>query len=1290
MMQNTSTGTADTRFLGSISSSSIRNLLPRSISSKRKSSSNPTFLKSNAENTPPLDPNIQIKKEDDQLLPETTKRLQSEIPTSQNEIAKSKVSIERSVPQDPPVKVVVRIRPANSHSKEGDRTIRKVSSDSLCVGARQFTFDSIFDWNSNQEDVFQTIGVPLVKNALAGYNTTLLSYGQSGSGKTYTMWGPPSAMVEEPSRISHQGIVPRIFHMLFSELQREQNMPEGKQFNYQCRCSFLEIYNEQIGDLLDPAQRNLEVKDDSKNDLYVENLTEEYVTTYEDVTQILIKGLSSRKVGATSVNSKSSRSHIIFTFIIESWCKGTSLNGFSSSKTSRISLVDLAGLDKNKVDEAGRQSLRESKNVKKSLSQLGHVVDALAKETQSGKAGDIPNGRSCLTRLLQESLGGNAMLSVICSISPHSKSNGETLRTLRFGQRIRSIRNEPVINEIKEDEVNDLSDQIRQLKEELIRAKADAHGLPGGKKGYFQGHNVRESLNQLRVSLNRSLLLPHIDNDANEEVNVGEDDIKLLRQQIDELYSSCEGTFKDLSASEDCAQFYSVDENCEEADMTSGDEIEKDEVNSEKTLKTLASTDKLACTVDTSRAIKSTFRDNISVSSCHQSPILDEPMLSESPKIKDTQRKSMAVSSSRLGSWNKVEARSSFTNEVLGQSSEQGELRRSSLRSSKVLPGPTESLAASLQRGLQIIDYHQRNLALNKSSSSFSFEHLTLTPCPESDKVDSSMQTIQEKPSDNALSLYFVHLAGEKYLIKIPSRSRLGSWNKVEARSSFTNEVLGQSSEQGELRRSSLRSSKVLPGPTESLAASLQRGLQIIDYHQRNLALNKSSSSFSFEHLTLTPCPESDKVDSSMQTIQEKPSDNAHVSLLCASCRRKISDQDSIEVQDSLKSSLDTVEEARFSDGLIGEVPKNLEIVTEKSTQREKELEDVCKEQAVTIEQLNQLVEKYRGESVSDKTCEIKEVQEELNQRDCSFDATEKEALLKEIQNLRSKLQLCSDTPVKRSTDKLRSSLISRSIQLRKSGVSSYDNGGEGLEKERERWTETESEWICLTDELRVDLESYRQRAERVQMELKLEKKCSEELDDALKRSVLGHARMVEHYADLQEKYNDLVAKHNAIMEGIAQVKKAAAKAGKKGHARFAKSLAAELSALRVERERERDFLKKENKNLKILLRDTAEAVHAAGELLVKLREAEQAATVAEDNFLKVQEENGKLRKQMEKLKRKHKMEMITMKQYLADSKLPESALKPLYREDSDVVDHNPDDDQAWRVEFGAIYQEHL
>lgn len=260
-------------------------------------------------------------------------------------------------------------------------------------------------------------------------------------------------------------------------------------------------------------------------------------------------------------------------------------------------------------------------------------------------------------------------------------------------------------------------------------------------------------------------------------------------------------------------------------------------------------------------------------------------------------------------------------------------------------------------------------------------------------------------------------------------------------------------------------------------------------------------------------------------------------------------------------------------------------------------------------------VENYQPEIIKEK-CEIKEVVE-AGTGNRYFDLNEKEALLKEIESLKSKLQSYSDPSSNKSTEKLRSSLLSRSFQLRKSGVDQLGYSKEELEKERERWTEMESDWISLTDELRIDIESHRRRAEKLEMELTLEKKCTLELDDVLHRSVLGHARMVEHYAELQEKYNDLVGKHRAIMEGIAEVKRAAAKAGKKGHgSRFAKSLAAELSTLRVERERERELLKKENKSLRIQLRDTAEAVHAAGELLVRLREAEHVASVAEVAYL--------------------------------------------------------------------------
>ncbi|XP_017980721.1 PREDICTED: kinesin-like protein KIN12B [Theobroma cacao] len=1176
------------RFLGSISTSSLRNLLPKS---KLKRSTK----KPNSENTPPPDPNIIEVNNSAQFFPKSplSKSLTSDaliVPSDgdremlppmetsiKNEIVESDEQSGELGNLDPSVKVVVRIRPINGQEKEVDRTVRKISSDSLSVSDRKFTFDSVLDSNSNQEDVFQLIGVPLVKNALSGYNTSILSYGQTGSGKSYTMWGPPSAMVEDPSPRSHQGIVPRIFQMLFSEIQREQENLDGKQINYQCRCSFLEIYNEHIGDLLDPTQRNLEIKDDPKNGLYVVNLTEEYVSSYEDVTQILIKGLSSRKVGATTVNSKSSRSHIVFTFVIESWCKGASSKCFSSSKTSRISLIDLAGLDRNKLEDVGRQHVQEGKNVKKSLSQLGYLVNALAKETQPE---DAPYQGSCLTRILRESLGGNAKLTVICNISADNRNSGEVLSTLRFGQRIKSIRNEPVINEISEDDVNGLSDQIRQLKEELIRAKSDVYSSVGSKSGYFIGRSARNSLNQLRVSLNRSLLLPHMDNNYEEELNIGEEDVKELRQQLDYLHSSGETNLRDPSEKRGSIQSSSVEECCE-TDLLSEDDIHCpeetgiEELDGEEPQKELppkdilASADDLSITTKPLKAVDPSIRNSLSISSCHRSSVLQEPTLSESPKIGNNLRKSMAVPSALLASQNNV-----------SESSESEQCIRESLKHN---------------------------------------EHI----------------------------------------------------------------------------RSSLRSSKIFPGPTESLAASLQRGLEIIDYHQSSSASNRSSVAFSFEHLMLKPCPEADKANASVQTLPEPSSDGSSTPLLCSSCQQKF-DNNPNGVQDSLKTWIVAVDNQQ-TDGDTTAEANDLA----KATEREKELESVCKEQAAKIEQLNNLVEQYKHkgensaiehgpESLKNEIIPFEQSNNDENGNEYC-DMNEKEALLQETQTLTSKLQSSTAASPNRSSEKLRSSLLSRSIQLRKS-VDCRDNSDEELERERQRWMEMESDWISLTDELRMDLESNRCRAEKVEMELKLEKKCTEELDDALSRAVLGHARMVEHYADLQEKYNDLVAKHRAIMEGIAEVKKAAAKAGAKGHGtRFAKSLAAELSALRVEREREKKLLKKENKSLRIQLRDTAEAVHAAGELLVRLREAEQAASVAEENFTNVQQENEKLKKQVEKLKRKHKMEMITMKQYLAESRLPESALKPLYHEDSESA-HNssiPDDDQAWRAEFGAIYQEH-
>ncbi|KAJ8532531.1 hypothetical protein K7X08_012454 [Anisodus acutangulus] len=1159
---------AEHRFLGNLSASSIRNLLPKSIVSTKKKLKSSRFKHS--ENVAPNIP----------LL----------LPTSWKTIVTDKLEeefIREQTPEGPdlPVKVVARIRPSNG-IENGSQAVRKVSDNSVCVADRKFSFDTVFGSNSNQEDIFQSVGAPLVKDALAGYNTSLLAYGQTGSGKTYTMWGPPSSIVEAPSPNGLQGIVPRIFQTLFSSIQKEQENSEGKQINYQCRCSFLEIYDEHIGDLLDPTQRNLKIMDDPRVGFYVENITEEYVSTYEDVTQMLIKGLSSRKVGSTSINSKSSRSHIVFTCVIESWCKESSSKCFGSSKMSRMSLVDLAGFERTIPDDAGKQYVKEGKYIKKSTSLLGHLVNVLSERSQSRKLEDISYSSSALTHLMRESLGGNAKLSVICAISPENKHNSETISTLRFGKRVKLIPNEPLVNEITEDDVNGLSDQIRQLKEELIRARSSASISVGSNYGSFRGPNVRESLNQLRVSLNRSLILPSIDNEREEEeVHINEHDIKELQLQIDNLRGShgnnSKATFEKRNSFK-----YSSGES--EHYLSCSEESEGEEINSEETM------DDADQEMET---MQPEYCSSISISTSRHSADLQGPVLSESPKFRSIQRKSLIISSD-----NNVQC-SSKSSELSSLPQKQGDLVQSSLRSSRIFPGPTESLAASLHRGLEIIDYHQRNSTANKSLVSFSFEHLAVKPSLMSnDKANASIQTSSEEGQTSPFVA--IPFLCPKCKTKATSSS-IGTWMvPMEEESS------DQDSE-------------------KDLAQALEREMQLESVCK----------------------DQADKIEQLNKRL--------------AQCKCTIEQSALIECGKDVVDIKDNEKQASIIYQNGSQSPSNPKLL-------KWDVDENSEPEAVT--------EKY----------EIKEIQGDVD--NCGgknlFDMAEREALPKELGGL---------STTNKSIERTRSSLLAQSMQLRKP-IACARGSGEELEKEREKWTEMESEWICLTDELRIDLEAHRQRAEKVAAELMLEKKCTDELDDALKRSVLGQARMIEHYAELQDKYNDLAEKHKLILQGIQDVKNAAAKAGKKGHgARFAKSLAAELSALRVEREREREMLKKENRSLRVQLKDTAEAVHAAGELLVRLREAEETTSLAEENFTQSKEENERLKKQIEKLKRKHKMEMITMKQYLAESRLPEAALRPpVYRQDSDVansdntIQHPEYDDQSWRAEFGAIYQEYM
>ncbi|KAJ1418698.1 P-loop containing nucleoside triphosphate hydrolase [Sesbania bispinosa] len=249
--------------------------------------------------------------------------------------------------KDHNVQVLIRIRPLSTTEKLSQghgRCLRQESAQTLVwLGhpETRFTFDHIGCESLSQENLFRVAGVPMVENCLSGYNSCMFAYGQTGSGKTYTMMG--EIKETEGYLADDSGITPRVFDYLFMRIKAEEESRKDYKLKYSCKCSFLEIYNEQITDLLEPSSTNLQLREDMKKGVYVENLTEHRVVTVNDVLRLLLQGTANRKVAATHMNCESSRSHSVFTCIIESQWEKDSMTHF---RFARLNLVDLAGSER--------------------------------------------------------------------------------------------------------------------------------------------------------------------------------------------------------------------------------------------------------------------------------------------------------------------------------------------------------------------------------------------------------------------------------------------------------------------------------------------------------------------------------------------------------------------------------------------------------------------------------------------------------------------------------------------------------------------------------------------------------------------------------------------------------------------------------------------------------------------------------------------------------------------------------------------------------------------------------
>uniref|UniRef100_F6UK45 Kinesin-like protein n=1 Tax=Ciona intestinalis TaxID=7719 RepID=F6UK45_CIOIN len=322
------------------------------------------------------------------------------------------------------IKVMCRFRPLNSSEKErGDEFLPKISAeDKVTFGrpSKMYTFDRVFGPSSTQEQVYVAGARPIVKDVLEGYNGTIFAYGQTSSGKTHTMEG---VLHDDNLR----GIIPRIIDDIFNHIY---TMDENLEFHI--KISYFEIYLDKVKDLLDVSKTNLSVHEDKNRVPYVKGCTERFVASPEEVMETIDEGKSNRHVAVTNMNEHSSRSHSIFLINVKQE------NTMTETKlTGKLYLVDLAGSEKVGKTGAEGTVLHEAMNINKSLSSLGNVISALADGTKT----HIPYRDSKMTRILQDSLGGNCRTTIFICCSPASYNEPETKSTLLFGVRAKTIKN---------------------------------------------------------------------------------------------------------------------------------------------------------------------------------------------------------------------------------------------------------------------------------------------------------------------------------------------------------------------------------------------------------------------------------------------------------------------------------------------------------------------------------------------------------------------------------------------------------------------------------------------------------------------------------------------------------------------------------------------------------------------------------------------------------------------------------------------------------------------------------
>ena len=415
------------------------------------------------------------------------------------------------------VKVVVRCRPLGSKEMEEQREcivnvdmsqgFIQICNPSNIKEIKSFTFDHTYDYRATQELIFSQTALPILESVMEGYNGTIFAYGQTGTGKTYTMEGNDNE--------TDKGIIPRSIDWIFNNIK---NYPAQQ---FLVRVYFVEIYNEEVRDLLSKVKRQkLNVREKDKV-FYVENVTVIQAENSQMTLDIMKAGRVNRATGATKMNPGSSRSHSIFSITVES--STTDEAGEAHYKVGKLNLVDLAGSERQSKTESTGERFIEATKINLSLTCLGSVINKLV----SGKSQYIPYRDSKLTMLLQDSLGGNTKTVMIANVGPADYNYDETLNTLWYASRAKKIKNKPRINEDPKDALlRQYQEEIELMKKKLMAmGKGDLVMQISGNSG--GGKNIVNEEKQIQKALEE------MENERRQFKKQSEDAINKIKEQKD-------------------------------------------------------------------------------------------------------------------------------------------------------------------------------------------------------------------------------------------------------------------------------------------------------------------------------------------------------------------------------------------------------------------------------------------------------------------------------------------------------------------------------------------------------------------------------------------------------------------------------------------------------------------------------------------------------------------------------------------------------------------------------------